>query len=99
MNEWTNVDLVHELCSIIDDRLGKEAGSTARNIVFIKDRAGHDRRYAIDATKLEQKLNWKPSITFEEGLASTIDWYLENQEWVNNVVSGDYQEYYKEHYK
>ena len=99
LNEWTNVDLVHELCSIIDDRLGKEAGSTARNIVFIKDRAGHDRRYAIDATKLEQKLNWKPSITFEEGLASTIDWYLENQEWVNNVVSGDYQEYYKEHYK
>tara|TARA_B100000508_G_scaffold137355_1_gene131700 strand:+ start:229171 stop:230223 length:1053 start_codon:yes stop_codon:yes gene_type:complete len=99
LNEWTNVDLVHELCSIIDDRLGKEAGSTAKNIVFIKDRAGHDRRYAIDATKLEQKLNWKPSITFEEGLASTIDWYLENQEWVNNVVSGDYQEYYKEHYK
>lgn len=99
LNEWTNIDLVTQLASIVDDKLGREKGATAKNIVFIKDRAGHDRRYAIDATKLESKLQWKPSITFEEGLEATIEWYLENPDWVKNVVSGDYQTYYKAHYK
>jgi dTDP-glucose 4,6-dehydratase len=98
LNEWTNIDLVNELASIVDDKQGLASGTTAENIVFIKDRAGHDRRYAIDASKLEDELGWKPSITFEEGLEKTIEWYLDHQEWVKSVVSGDYQTYYKEHY-
>ena len=99
LNEWTNIDLVHRLAKIIDQRLGRPAGETAKQLKFIKDRAGHDRRYAIDATKLETELNWKPSITFEEGLDKTVDWYLENQEWVKNVISGEYQTYYENQYK
>jgi dTDP-glucose 4,6-dehydratase len=98
LNEWTNIDLVKSLAAIVDEKLGRIQGETAKNIVFIKDRAGHDRRYAIDASKLEAELGWKPSITFKEGLASTVEWYLDHQEWVKHVVSGDYQSYYKEHY-
>lgn len=98
LNEWTNIDLVHKLCSIIDNKLNRKEGQTAQQIVFVKDRAGHDRRYAIDASKLEGELSWRPSIEFEEGLAKTIEWYLSNQDWVENVVSGEYQSYYEEHY-
>lgn len=98
LNEWTNIDLVKRLAGIVDKKLGREPGTTEKQIKFIQDRAGHDRRYAIDATKLETELNWKPSITFEEGLEKTVDWYLNNQDWVKNVVSGSYQEYYKKQY-
>lgn len=98
INEWTNIDLIQKLASIIDEKLGREKGRTAQQIRFIKDRAGHDRRYAIDATKLAEELDWKPSIQFEEGLLKTVDWYLENTEWVENVLSGSYQEYYKKQY-
>lgn len=93
LNEWTNIDLVHLICRTIDERLKRKEGTTAQQIKFVKDRAGHDRRYAIDASKLSKDLSWKPSITFEKGLAETIDWYLTNQEWVQNVLSGNYQEY------
>lgn len=99
LNEWTNIDLVKRIASIIDDKLGRDKGATEKQIKFIKDRAGHDRRYAIDATKIEKELDWKPSITFEKGLEETIDWYLKNEEWVKNVISGEYQSYYKNHYK
>ena len=98
LNEWTNIDLVKSLAAIVDEKLGRSNGETAKKIVFIKDRAGHDRRYAIDASKLETELGWKPSITFEEGLASTVQWYLDHQDWVKHVVSGNYQSYYKDHY-
>jgi dTDP-glucose 4,6-dehydratase len=98
LNEWTNIDLVGRLASIIDKKLDREEGETAKNMVFIKDRAGHDRRYAIDASKLEAELGWKPSITFEEGLESTVEWYLNHQDWVKHIVSGDYKVYYEEHY-
>lgn len=99
LNEWTNIDLVKRIASIIDDKLGRDKGATEKQIKFIKDRAGHDRRYAIDATKIENELNWKPSITFEKGLEETIDWYLKNEEWVKNVISGEYQSYYENQYK
>ncbi|PWH86637.1 dTDP-glucose 4,6-dehydratase [Brumimicrobium oceani] len=98
LNEWTNLDLIKRLSEIIDQRLGREKGETIKQIKFIKDRAGHDRRYAIDASKLEQELKWKPSITFEEGLEKTVDWYLDNQDWVKNVISGEYQTYYEKQY-
>ncbi len=97
-NEWTNIDLVHLLCELMDQKLGREKGSAAKLISFVKDRAGHDRRYAIDASKLHKNLGWSPSVTFEEGLSKTIDWYLENEAWLNNVTSGAYQEYYKKMY-
>jgi len=97
-NEWTNLDLIHVLCKQMDEKLGREKGSSAELISFVKDRAGHDRRYAIDATKLNKKLGWSPSVTFEEGLSKTIDWYLENEDWLNNVTTGAYQEYYKKMY-
>ena len=97
-NEWTNLDLIHVLCKQMDEKLGREKGSSAELISFVKDRAGHDRRYAIDASKLNKKLGWSPSVTFEEGLSKTIDWYLENEEWLNNVTSGAYQEYYQKMY-
>ncbi|PKR81075.1 dTDP-glucose 4,6-dehydratase [Brumimicrobium salinarum] len=99
LNEWTNIDLVKRLASIIDQKLERKEGTTAKQITFIKDRAGHDRRYAIDASKLERELDWKPSITFEEGLDKTVDWYLSNQEWVKDVISGEYQEYYQKQYQ
>lgn len=97
-NEWKNIDLIHELCSIMDQELGRNAGESAELITYVTDRAGHDIRYAIDATKLDNELGWKPSITFEEGLRQTVKWYLTNQDWVNEVISGDYQEYYNAMY-
>ncbi len=99
LNEWTNLELVESMCDILDEKLGREKGENRKLITFVKDRLGHDKRYAIDATKIENDLNWKPSIEFEEGLEKTIDWYLNNQEWIENVTSGDYQKYYEEHYK
>lgn len=97
-NEWTNIDLVKELCQQMDEKLGKEAGTSEQLITYVKDRPGHDLRYAIDATKINKELGWKPSVTFEEGLSATIDWFLANQEWLDNVTSGDYQKYYDKQY-
>ena len=93
-NEWTNISLVKELCRQMDQKLGRTAGESEQLITYVKDRAGHDLRYAIDATKLKVELGWMPSLQFEEGLSKTIDWYLNNEEWLNNVTSGDYQKYY-----
>lgn len=97
-NEWKNIDLVHLLCKIMDKKLGRAEGESARLITYVKDRPGHDLRYAIDATKLNKELGWKPSLQFEEGLEKTVDWYLANEEWVKHVTSGDYQHYYEEQY-
>jgi len=97
-NEWKNIDLVHLLCSIMDKKLGRPEGSAAGLITYVKDRPGHDLRYAIDATKLNKELGWKPSLQFEEGLEKTVDWYLQHEEWVKHVTSGDYQKYYAEQY-
>ena len=98
LNEWTNISLVHFLCQLMDEKLGRAAGSSAKLITYIADRAGHDQRYAIDAHKLDEELAWKPSITFEEGLSKTIDWYLDNTDWIEKVTSGDYQNYYTKQY-
>lgn len=98
-NEWQNIDLVKELCKQMDEKLGNEAGTSEQLITFVKDRPGHDLRYAIDATKLNKELGWKPSVTFPQGLAKTIDWYLNNTEWLENVTSGGYMKYYEEQYK
>ncbi len=98
-NEWKNIDLVHLLCTIMDRKLGRAAGESAQLITYVTDRPGHDLRYAIDATKLNRELGWKPSLQFEEGLEKTVDWYLNNTEWVEHVTSGDYQHYYKEQYE
>jgi dTDP-glucose 4,6-dehydratase len=98
-NEWKNIDLIHLLCDILDQKLGNSIGKSRELITFVKDRAGHDMRYAIDATKIKNKLDWIPSVTFEEGLKSTVEWYLENQKWMKNVTSGSYLEYYNEQYK
>ena len=97
-NEWKNIDLIKLLCGIMDDKLGKPPGSSEKLITFIQDRAGHDLRYAIDASKLSNQLGWKPSLTFQEGLEKTVEWYLKNEEWLRNVTSGNYQEYYKLYY-
>lgn len=97
-NEWQNIDLVKELCSQMDEKLGREKGESEKLITYVKDRPGHDLRYAIDASKINQELGWKPSVTFEEGLSKTIDWYLMNQNWLNNVTSGDYKKYYEKQY-
>jgi dTDP-glucose 4,6-dehydratase len=97
-NEWKNIDLVKLLCKQMDEKLGNPAGTSEKLITYVKDRPGHDRRYAIDATKISTELGWKPSVTFEEGLSQTIDWYLSNSEWLSHVTSGNYQEYYNEHY-
>jgi dTDP-glucose 4,6-dehydratase len=97
-NEWTNIDLVKLLCTQMDQKLGRANGESEALITYVKDRPGHDRRYAIDATKLNKELGWSPSVTFEEGLAETIDWYLNNEEWLTNVTSGAYQQYYNEMY-
>ncbi len=99
LNEWKNIDLVKYLCKILDKKLNREEGENEKLITFVKDRAGHDARYAIDATKLETELGWKPSIQFEEGLEKTVDWYLQNQDWVEKVTSGSYKEYYERMYK
>lgn len=98
-NEWTNIDLIKELCSIMDERLGREKGSSEQLITYVKDRAGHDARYAIDASKIQKELGWVPSITFEEGLRNTVDWYLQNEAWLDRVTSGDYQNYYENQYQ
>ncbi len=97
-NEWKNIDLVRLLCRLMDQKLGRSAGESEQLITFVKDRPGHDRRYAIDATKINKELGWKPSVTFEEGLSRTIDWYLENGDWLKHVTSGEYQEYYQKMY-
>lgn len=98
-NEWTNIDLIRLLCDVMDEKLGREKGSSQKLITFVKDRAGHDMRYAIDFTKLNKETNWKPSVDFKKGLELTVDWYLESDEWLKNVVSGDYLNYYKNQYK
>jgi len=98
-NEWQNIDLVKELIKQMDEKLGNPEGHSEKLITYVKDRPGHDKRYAIDANKLSNDLGWKPSVTFEQGLGKTIDWFLENKEWLENVTSGDYQKYYDGQYK
>ncbi len=97
-NEYTNIDLIHLLCDLMDDKLNRPAGTSRQLITFVKDRPGHDKRYAIDATKIKRELGWQPSVNFEEGLSKTIDWYLQNENWLKNVTSGDYQKYYDRMY-
>jgi len=97
-NEIKNIDLVRELCQQMDKKLGREFGNSEKLITFVKDRPGHDLRYAIDATKISENLGWKPSVTFEEGLSKTIDWYIANKTWLTNVTSGEYKKYYKKQY-
>ncbi len=97
-NEWKNIDLVMLLCKIMDQKLGKSEGDSAKLITYVLDRAGHDLRYAIDSTKIMNELGWKPSLQFEEGLEKTVQWYLDNSEWLNDVTSGHYQKYYLEMY-
>ena len=97
-NEWKNIDLVKLLCNVMDQKLGRSEGQSAELITYVKDRPGHDLRYAIDASKINKELGWKPSVTFEEGLEQTIDWYLSNAEWLNNITSGEYANYYKKQY-
>jgi len=97
-NEWTNIDLVKLMCAQMDVKLGRAAGESETLITYVKDRAGHDRRYAIDATKLNKELGWSPSVTFEQGLDATIDWYLNNGPWLDNVTTGNYQTYYNSMY-
>lgn len=98
-NEWKNIDLVKELCRQMDQKLGRDKGTSEKLITYVTDRAGHDMRYAIDATKLKNELGWTPSLQFEEGISKTIDWYLANGEWLNHVTSGDYREYYEKMYR
>jgi dTDP-glucose 4,6-dehydratase len=97
-NEWKNIDLIKVMIKIVDRMLGREEGSSYKLITYVKDRAGHDLRYAIDSSKLKNELGWEPSLQFEEGIEKTVKWYLENKEWMDNVSSGDYQEYYKKMY-
>lgn len=97
-NEWKNIDLVKLLCAQMDDELGREKGTSEKLITYVKDRPGHDLRYAIDATKIKNELGWEPSLKFEEGLRKTIRWYLDNEEWLKNVTNGDYQNYYEKQY-
>jgi dTDP-glucose 4,6-dehydratase len=97
-NEWKNIDIVHLLCNIMDKKLGRAGGESAKLITYVKDRAGHDMRYAIDATKLNKELGWEPSLQFEEGMDKTIDWYLANEGWIQSVTSGSYKQYYEQQY-
>lgn len=97
-NEWKNIDLIHLLCKLMDKKLDREEGSSEKLITFVKDRAGHDLRYAIDSGKLQKELQWKPSVTFEQGLEITVDWYLKNQKWIENITSGEYEKYYRKQY-
>lgn len=98
-NEWQNIDLVKLLCQQMDIKLGRARGTSEKLITYVKDRPGHDLRYAIDASKIKNSLGWKPSVTFEEGLDKTIDWYLNNEDWLNNITSGNYKQYYNKQYK
>jgi len=98
-NEWKNIDLVTLLCQQMDEKLNRKKGISAALITYVKDRPGHDLRYAIDATKINKELGWKPSVTFEEGLSETIDWYLENKEWMSRITSGEYEKYYEQQYQ
>ena len=98
-NEWKNIDLIKLMCRQLDEKLGRSKGSSQSLITYVKDRAGHDLRYAIDASKINQELGWNPSVTFEEGLSKTIDWYLENKKWLENTTSGKYLDYYKDQYE
>ena len=98
-NEWRNIDLIRLLCDIMDRKLGRNKGESAELITFVQDRAGHDLRYAIDASKINKELGWAPSLQFEEGLEKTVDWYLDNNEWLTNVTTGQYQKYYLEQYE
>jgi dTDP-glucose 4,6-dehydratase len=97
-NEWRNIDIIKLLCTVMDQKLGRPAGESEKLVTYVKDRPGHDRRYAIDATKINKELGWAPSVTFETGLGETIDWYLENTEWLKHITSGEYQEYYATQY-
>ncbi len=97
-NEWQNIQLIKKMCEILDNKLNREKGESEKLISFVKDRAGHDLRYAIDSTKIQKELGWKPSLQFEEGIEKTIEWYLENQEWLNNILTGEYEKYYKTQY-
>lgn len=97
-NEWTNIDLVRLLCDIMDRKLGRQRGESAKLITYVADRAGHDLRYAIDSSKLQRELGWTPSIGFEEGLERTVEWYLDNPEWLEEVTSGAYRDYYEKMY-
>jgi dTDP-glucose 4,6-dehydratase len=97
-NEWSNIDLIKTLCAVMDSKLGREVGESEKLISYVTDRAGHDMRYSIDARKLQDELGWTPSLQFEEGISKTIDWYLTNQDWLDNVTSGTYQEYYNKQY-
>lgn len=97
-NEWKNIDIVTKLIEVTDRLLGREAGTSQKLISYVTDRAGHDMRYAIDSTKLKNELGWEPSLQFEEGIEKTVAWYLDNQAWLDNVTSGEYQHYYKKHY-
>jgi len=97
-NEWRNIDLIHLLCKILDTKLNRADGTSAKLITFVKDRSGHDLRYAINCDKLKNELGWKPSLQFDEGLEKTVDWYLANEKWLNNLTSGNYQNYYHEQY-
>ncbi|MBU2553019.1 MAG: dTDP-glucose 4,6-dehydratase [Bacteroidetes bacterium] len=98
-NEWKNIDLIKVMCKVMDKKLGREEGTSEKLITYVTDRAGHDLRYAIDSTKLQEVLGWKPSLQFEEGIEKTIDWYMQNEEWLKNVTSGAYQAYYDKMYK
>jgi dTDP-glucose 4,6-dehydratase len=98
-NEWKNIDIVHLLCNIMDKKLNRPPGESAKLISFVKDRPGHDMRYAIDAGKLNRELGWKPTLQFEEGLEKTVDWYLANEQWIKQVTSGEYQHYYEKQYQ
>ena len=98
-NEWKNIDLIKVLIKTVDAYLGRDTGTSEKLLTFVTDRAGHDFRYAIDSSKLKNELGWQPSLQFEEGIEKTVKWYLENQEWIDNVTSGDYQKYYEEMYK
>jgi dTDP-glucose 4,6-dehydratase len=98
INEWKNIDLIHVMCNVMDEELGRPAGTSANLITFVKDRAGHDQRYAIDSSKLMNELGWKPSLQFEEGIRKTIKWYLQNQAWMDHILSGQYEQYYTDQY-
>lgn len=98
-NEWTNIDLVKVLCKVMDQKLGNPVGTSEQLITYVTDRAGHDLRYAIDATKVKNELAWEPSLQFEEGIEKTIQWYLDNESWLENITSGEYQNYYQNQYK